>query len=54
MPEEDAVRRIPIRVRKIGPWWHWYCPLCHDHSPGSRSAAGAADGGRAHLSFWHT
>lgn len=50
------MRRIPIRVRKIGPWWHWYCPLCHDYAtdPGYRSAAGAADGGRAHLSLWHT
>lgn len=47
----------PIRPRKVGHWWAWYCriPRCGDFSGAAYRAPGtAADAGRAHLHLWHT
>ncbi len=45
----------PIHVRKIGPWWLWYCqvPGCGDFSTAYYASGPCADAGRAHHSLWH-
>lgn len=46
----------PMKVRKVGRWWLWYCqhPACLDHAVHGLALPGvAADHGRAHLRLWH-
>lgn len=46
----------PVHVRKIGPWWGWYCQLpdCLDSAFAYGDPGRAADAGREHHRLWHT
>lgn len=56
-PDRPTRAGRPVTVRKLGPWWLWYCqiPACLDHAGhGYFTPAAAADAGRAHHHLWHT